>query len=84
MDKSCDSEMLWIEGSACSMDVDEAIKEVSKEIGLVRKEKHNNTIKLFCKGNDSFLSLPTGYGKSMILHCYLLVMDKIKGRYLVI
>ena len=33
--------MLWIEGSAYSMDVGEAIKEVSKEIGLVLKECNN-------------------------------------------
>jgi len=48
MDKSCDSELLRIEGSACSMDVDEAIKEVSK-IGLVLKETQYNAIKSFAK-----------------------------------
>jgi len=80
MDKSCDSEILQIEGSVCSMDVDEAIKEVSKEIGLVLKEKQSNAIKSFCQGNDTSISLPTEYGKSMIFALLPLVMDKIKGR----
>jgi len=40
------------------MDVDEAIKEVLKEVGPALKEKQCNAIKSFCQGNDSFISLP--------------------------
>lgn len=61
------------------MDVDEAIKEVSKNVGLVFKDKQYDAIKSFCQGNDSFVSLPTGYGKSLIFAVLPLVMDKMKG-----
>jgi len=40
------------------MDMDEAIKEVSKEVGIVLKEKKCNAITSFCQGNDSFICLP--------------------------
>ena len=64
---------------ACSMSVDEAITEVSKEIRVVFKEKQYSAIKSFCQGNDSFVSLPTGYGKSLIFAVLPMIMDKIKG-----
>jgi len=43
------------------MDVDEARKEVFKEVGPVLKEKQYNAIKSFCQGNDSFISLPVPF-----------------------
>ena len=61
------------------MDVDKAIKEVSKDIGLVFKDMQYEAIKSFCQGHDSFVSLPTGYGKSLIFAVLPLVMDKMKG-----
>ena len=61
------------------MNVDKAIEEVSKDIGLVFKDKQYDSIKSFCQGHDSFVSLPTGYGKSLIFAVLPLVMDKMKG-----
>ena len=59
-----------------AMDINKVVKDVSDEIELVFKDK---AIKLFCLGNDSFMSLPTRYGKSMIYTVLPLVIDKVKG-----
>jgi len=61
------------------MEVDEAIKDVSKQIGLAFKDEQYEAIKSFCLGNDSFVSLPTGHGKSLIYASLPLIFDKMKG-----
>jgi len=61
------------------MNVDEAILEVSRNLNIVFKDKQYNAIKAFCLGNDLFVSLPTGYGKSLIYAALPLVFDKMKG-----
>ena len=62
------------------MDVDKAIIEVSRDLGIVFKDRQYDAIKSFCSGNDLFISLPTGYGKSLIYAVLPLVFDKIKGK----
>lgn len=62
------------------MNVDEAIVEVSRDLGIVFKDKQYNAIKSFCSGNDLFISLPTGYGKSLIYAALPLVFDKMKSK----
>ena len=61
--------------------VEKAIEEASKQIGIRLKEKQFEAIKQFCWGNDVFVSLPTGYGKSLIYGVIPLVFDKMKGKY---
>ena len=39
--------------------MEEAIQDVSEEMGVVFKDKQYEAIKSFCAGNDSFVSLPT-------------------------
>ncbi len=46
------------------------IEEVAKSRGFVLKEKQKKVVLNFVNGNDVFVSLPTGYGKSL---CYLLL-----------
>ena len=62
------------------MDVDEAITQVSKDISVVLKDKQHEAIKSFCSGRDVFVSLPTGYGKTLIFAMLPLIFDKLKGR----
>ena len=63
------------------MDTDKAIHEVSSDLGLVFKEKQREAIKGFCLGNDIFVSLPIGYGKSIIFATIPLIFDKIRSKY---
>ena len=61
------------------MNLDDAIDESSQQIGLRLKDKQIEAIKAFCSGQDVFVSLPTGYGKSTIYAILPLVYDRIKG-----
>ena len=61
------------------MDVSKAIKEVSGCLEITLKEKQYEAIEGFCSGNDVFVSLPTGYGKSLIFAVLPLVFDKMRG-----
>jgi len=42
------------------------ILQVAGSIGIIMKEKQLSALISFCEGNDIFVTLPTGYGKSMI------------------
>ena len=45
----------------------ELIAQYARDAGFpVLKEKQKEAIKTFLEGNDIFVSLPTGYGKSVI------------------
>ena len=62
------------------MDVETAIKEAMNAIGLTElKEKQKEAITMFVQGHDTFVVLPTGYGKSIIYGILPLVFDKLKG-----
>ena len=61
------------------MNLQEAIEEVSQQIGVRLKEKQVDAIISFCSGNDVFISLPTGFGKSLIYACLPLIFDRIRG-----
>ena len=59
-----------------TLDVSKAIEEVSGYLEVTPKEKQCEAKERFCSGNDVFVSLLTGYGKSLMLP---LVFDKIRG-----
>ena len=42
------------------------MKPLANQLGIVLKEKQAEVIISFISGNDMFISLPTGYGKSII------------------
>ena len=59
-----------VHGGACgetrrSMGLLNIIGDVSLELGLQLKDKQVEAIQKFCEGFDVFVSLPTGFGKSM-------------------
>ena len=63
------------------MNVREAISEASQQFGICLKEKQFDAIYEFCSGSDVFVSLPTGFGKSIIYAILPLVFDRIRGKY---
>ena len=64
----------------CTMNPTSAIEHSMREVGLVSlKEKQREAILAFLQERDIFVSLPTGYGKSVIYALLPLVFDKIRG-----
>lgn len=65
------------------MDVDTAITEAAKKLGYQEvKSEQRDVIRQFVSGRDVFVSLPTGFGKSL---CYVLLplvsfYDAVRGR----
>jgi len=58
------------------------IEEAAWEIGVISlKLKQIDTIKYFLDGNDTFVSLAIGYGKSITYALLLSVFDKLLGSY---
>ena len=55
------------------------VLEVAQQLGIVLKDKQIEALLTFCLGNDVFVSLPTGYGKSMIYGLLPFIFDEIKG-----
>ena len=53
-----------------------AISESAKDLGY---EKQQEAVTLFIQGNDTFVSLPTGYGKSVIYAILPGAFDKYRG-----
>ena len=60
-------------------DMDQIVNECARAYGLILKDKQIEAISSFVQGHDTFVSLPTGYGKSMIYALLPSVFDKIKG-----
>ena len=61
------------------MNLQNAIEEALRKIGLRIKDKQVEAIITFCYGQDIFFSLPTGYGKSIIFTILPQVYDRIRG-----
>jgi len=61
------------------MNAEEAITRSAEEIGLTLKPKQLEAIQKFCSGKDVFVSLPTGYGKSVIYAIMPSIFDKLRG-----
>ena len=64
-----------------SVDVKYALERALRLCGLKElKEKQKEAILAFINGNDVFVSLPTGYGKSIIYGILPLVYDTLKSK----
>ena len=66
-----------------ALDVNVIIKKAAAEIGYFElKVEQENIIKQFVSGNDVFVCLPTGFGKSLCYSCLPLVFDMLNGQSL--
>lgn len=59
------------------MDVESSIRELEEEIGKNLKDEQKEIIKNTIKQNDSFVILPTGYGKSFCFGLYHKVVSRV-------
>lgn len=58
------------------------LDEAAKEIGIEHlKIKQREAIETFVAGRDLIVTLPTGYGKSIIYAILPTLFDKIRGKY---
>ena len=63
-----------------SVKLSEILAETIKELGLSSlKPKQEEAIRAFVSGKDVFVSLPTGYGKSLIYGILPLIYNKLRG-----
>jgi bloom syndrome protein len=62
-----------------ALKLDACIKEAASRYGIILKDKQYEAIFNFVLGRDVFVSLPTGYGKSMIYALLPSVFDLYKG-----
>ncbi len=53
------------------------VEQAATSVGCVLKQDQANAIKRFVIGNDVFISLPTGYGKSLKSLCFLLLLARV-------
>ena len=63
-----------------TMNPSTAMTESAKLFGVKLKDKQEEAILSFIQGHDTFVSLPTGYGKSLIYGILPTIFDKLKGR----
>ena len=61
--------------------VSAAVRECASKIDmqLKLKDKQVEAVCAFVEGKDTFVALPTGYGKSLIYGILPYVFDKLKG-----
>ena len=57
----------------------QVVEEVSSRFGVTLKAKQSEAILSFMSGKDVFVSLPTGYGKSLIYASLPPAYDLYKG-----
>ena len=58
----------------------QALSDTEKEMGLVPlKAKQTEAVLAVVAGKDTFVTLPTGYGKSIIYGVLPLLFDKLRG-----
>ena len=64
------------------MEVEAVAAESAHLLGFEKlKEKQVEAVKAFIGGSDVFVSLPTGYGKSVIYAVLPAVFDSFRGSY---
>ena len=60
--------------------IQQALDEIVREMGFTKlKPKQLEAIVAVVSGNDTFVSLPTGYGKSVIYGVLPPLFDKLRG-----
>lgn len=59
----------------------QVVEKVSTRFGISLKEKQSEAIVQFMSGRDVFVSLPTGYGKSLIYALLPPAYDLYKGMF---
>jgi len=57
----------------------QALSDVCSEVNIQLKDQQAEAILKFSQGYDVFVSLPTGFGKSMIYGLLPLLFDKMRG-----
>jgi len=63
------------------MQLAKALEEAIKDLDFDKiKLKQREAIEAFVSGNDVFVSLPTGYGKSKFYAIFLTLFNKLKGK----
>ena len=63
------------------MDMETAVRESARDLGYDKlKDKQKEAVMSILQGNDTFVSLPTGYGKSIIFAMLPGAFDKYKGK----
>ena len=68
-----------------SQNIEDIISDVARRFGLDKlKQKQKDAIMSFVQGRDVFVSLPTGYGKSIIYAALPFIFDSINGNFAVI
>ena len=64
------------------MEFHEALKKAMGHVGLRElKVKQTEAIQSFVSGRNTFVSLPTGYGKSVIFAILPILFDFLRGEY---
>lgn len=63
------------------LDLDLAIEAATRKLGYSEvKEEQRQSIKSFLEGNDVFVCLPTGFGKSLCFFCLPVIFDLLHNR----
>jgi len=57
--------------------IDCALSKAANSLGYSLKPEQRMSVQKFVNGNDVFVSLPTGYGKSL---CYVALATAVKGK----
>ena len=57
-----------------------AVLKGAEKFGVVLRKEQFESIYQFCLGKDVFVSLPTGYGKSLIYAMLPFVFNQIRGK----
>ena len=58
--------------------MDAVVEEVCVKLGYNLKDKQRKVILSFVKGEDVFVVLPTGFGKSLCFACLPLIFDRVR------
>lgn len=59
--------------------INDAVTQSAAKLGIELKEKQREALLAFCQGRDVFVSLPTGYGKSIIFGLLPMVFNILNG-----
>lgn len=60
--------------------IEKAIAKACHVVGITLKEKQREAVVTFVRGSDVFVSLPTGFGKSMCFVLLPLIYDVLRHR----